>query len=681
VADDLVLAVYAGPAVDALTELGSAGPGNWLLRVEARVEAGVTYHIAVGGESSSEAGLFDLDWRMGPVHDDFVCAKSLVGDEGSLVGESNEWASVEVGEPAHATYGPFRSVWYTLTASYSGVGSVAVDAREVSDDLVVGVYSGSAVGALTELASGGPGNALLRTEFEIKLGATYYIAVGGRANSEMGLFDISWDSVEVPVVHPTQELVPAEGAAGDHAGYSVALSGETALVGAPDSDFSSYDAGTVHPFSGPDWSEGTALVMAGMAAGDDFGGAVAISGNTAIVGARYSDLYGTNSGAASIFTRSGNTWTEHTALRSVELNGYDYFGGSVGISGDMAVVGATRGGVGGKAYLYVESGGTWTGPITFSGNDGFNDPAIDPGDYFGTAVAIDGDTLVVGASGDEIGIMEGGTITWYIQAGAVYVFVRNGSSWSMQQRLIASDFGGYGRFGRSVAVSGDTILVGSNTGRAYIYTRTGTTWSQTKRLTPALFSSGFSYMVALEGDTALVGYSAGSFVETHVRNGTWGLQAVLARPGKRYQSTYQNSLAINGSVALVGSPGAYAEAGAAYTFDLPTAGPNRAPVLDAIGDQSVAEGHTLDVMITATDSNGDNLSFGITGEPSFAALADHGDGSATLSLTPGSGDAGVYPGVTVTVSDGVDTDSETFTITVLVEEIRFLFLPLLLRSH
>jgi uncharacterized protein YfaS (alpha-2-macroglobulin family) len=108
---------------------------------------------------------------------------------------------------------------------------------------------------------------------------------------------------------------------------------------------------------------------------------------------------------------------------------------------------------------------------------------------------------------------------------------------------------------------------------------------------------------------------------------------------------------------------------------------NTPPVLDAIGDQTMAESDTVDVGISATDADGDSLTFTLSGEPSFATLTDHGDGTATLTLTPGFDDAGSYAGVTVTVSDSVDSDSETFTITVTVEETIHLFLPLVLRSH
>jgi hypothetical protein len=116
-------------------------------------------------------------------------------------------------------------------------------------------------------------------------------------------------------------------------------------------------------------------------------------------------------------------------------------------------------------------------------------------------------------------------------------------------------------------------------------------------------------------------------------------------------------------------------------FTITVANTNRAPTLDAIGNQSVVEGGSLSVAISASDLDGDSLSFGIKGEPAFATLADHGDGTATLSLTPGLNTAGVYPGVSVSVSDSVDIDSQAFTITVTVEGSEYIFLPMVLRRH
>ena len=117
------------------------------------------------------------------------------------------------------------------------------------------------------------------------------------------------------------------------------------------------------------------------------------------------------------------------------------------------------------------------------------------------------------------------------------------------------------------------------------------------------------------------------------------------------------------------------------TFIITVTNANRAPTLDAIGNQSVAEGGNLSLTITASDADGDSLIFGIAGEPEFATLVDHGDDTATLSLAPSFDDAGVYPGVTITVSDSVDVDSETFIITVREEATRYVFLPLVLRGH
>jgi uncharacterized delta-60 repeat protein len=108
---------------------------------------------------------------------------------------------------------------------------------------------------------------------------------------------------------------------------------------------------------------------------------------------------------------------------------------------------------------------------------------------------------------------------------------------------------------------------------------------------------------------------------------------------------------------------------------------NTPPVLDAIGDQTLSEADTVDVGISATDADGDPLTFVLSGEPSFATLTDHGDGTATLTLAPGFDDAGSYTGVTVTVSDSIAPDSETFTITVTEVETIQVFLPLVLQSH
>jgi hypothetical protein len=109
--------------------------------------------------------------------------------------------------------------------------------------------------------------------------------------------------------------------------------------------------------------------------------------------------------------------------------------------------------------------------------------------------------------------------------------------------------------------------------------------------------------------------------------------------------------------------------------------PSDAPTLGPIGDQSLAEGGTLPVLITATDADSDPLTFTISGAPAFASLVDHGNGTATLSLSPGYDDAGVYHGVTITVSDGIDWDSETFTIIVVEVQRFYLYLPQLRRGH
>jgi uncharacterized delta-60 repeat protein len=132
----------------------------------------------------------------------------------------------------------------------------------------------------------------------------------------------------------------------------------------------------------------------------------------------------------------------------------------------------------------------------------------------------------------------------------------------------------------------------------------------------------------------------------------------------------------NGKLLLAGETGPHWA-----VLRLMEMGNNHVPVLDPIADQSLAEAETLDVGITASDADDDPLFFNLSGEPYFAALVDHGDGTATLSLTPAFDDAGVYAGVVVIVSDRLASDSETFNITVTMAETESLFLPLVLRGH
>jgi len=251
-------------------------------------------------------------------------------------------------------------------------------------------------------------------------------------------------------------------------------------------------------------SEVAKLVASDAQANDNFGGSVAVSGDTAVIGAYSEATGGSDAGAAYVFTRSGGAWTQQAKLLASDAQANDYFGYSVAVSGDTAVIGAyaedTGGSTAGAAYVFTRTGGSWTQQAKLMASD------AQASDFFGASVAVSGDTAVIGAYREATG---GST------AGAAYVFTRTGGSWTQQAKLMASDAQGNDFFGASVAVSGDTAVIGaysedtggSDAGAVYVFTRSGGAWTQQAKLlaSDAQSSDQFGFSVAVSGDTAVIG--------------------------------------------------------------------------------------------------------------------------------------------------------------------------------
>lgn len=294
----------------------------------------------------------------------------------------------------------------------------------------------------------------------------------------------------------------------DWFGAAVALSADTAAVGAPFAAGSAPDTGATHVFvrNGASWSHQAKLVAGDGAAADLFGTSVAISGNTVLVGA-----YGVNSsvrdtGAAYVFTRSGTAWSQQAKLTADDAALGDELGISVAVSGDTALVGAwgddgAAGSSTGSAYVFFRSGTAWAQQAKLTADDAA------ASDEFGVSVAIAGDTAVVGAVHDD---------TTAIDAGSAYVFTRSAAAWSQQAKLTASDGAVGDNFGYSVAVHGESVVVGatlddagaaSDFGSAYVFVRNGTAWSEQAKLTAGDGASGdyFGAFSGLSGDTAIIG--------------------------------------------------------------------------------------------------------------------------------------------------------------------------------
>jgi len=239
---------------------------------------------------------------------------------------------------------------------------------------------------------------------------------------------------------------------------------------------------------GTTWSWQPPLPAADGGSNTGFGWSVAVSGDTVVVGANFYHHY---TGAAYVFVRRGTTWSQQATLTAADGRQGDNLGWSVAVSGTTALVGAVNAHHTGAAYVFVRGGATWSQQAELTPTAGYG--------FAGHAVALSGDTAVVGADANNS------------NTGAAYVFVRGGTAWSLQATLTAAAGQTSDGFGLAVAVSGDTAVIGAqgthnNFGAAYVFVRRGTTWSQQAELTAfdGQINSNFGQAVAVSGGTAVV---------------------------------------------------------------------------------------------------------------------------------------------------------------------------------
>lgn len=332
----------------------------------------------------------------------------------------------------------------------------------------------------------------------------------------------------------------------DSFGVSVAISGDTIVAGSPfedsgasgingnQSDNSKGNAGAVYVFvrSGGVWSQQAYLKASNPGAGDRFGGSVAISGDTVVVGAPSGDSNGSaaDSGAAYVFVRSGGVWSQQAYLKASNTGPGQFFGGSVAISDDTVVVGAPYEDSNGSAvlsgavYVFVRTGGVWSQQAYLKASNS------DAGDFFGEHVTIAGDTLVVGARGEDsnaTGINGNQGDNSALDSGAAYVFARSGGVWNQQAYLKASNSAAGDLFGGGLAIAGSTVAVGAigeasnatgidgdqsnnssaSSGATYLFVRSGGTWTQSAYVKASNTGAGdqFGVAMALSDDTLVVG--------------------------------------------------------------------------------------------------------------------------------------------------------------------------------
>ena len=369
--------------------------------------------------------------------------------------------------------------------------------------------------------------------------------------------------------------------------------------------------------------------------GDLFGWSVAFDGDTLAVGApeEYGSATGIdgdqndnsaqNSGAVYVFERSNNSWSQQAYIKASNTAPGDVFGVSVALNNETLVIGAygedsnatgidgdqsNNSSVGsGAVYVFTRRNNTWSQQAYIKASNTNIENFSQRGELFGNTLALDGDTLAVGAPYEQSNATgidgdQSNNSSW--QNGAVYVFTRNGTTWSQQAYIKASNGEIWDRFGTSLALDGDTLAVGApgessnaagidgdqsdnsteGAGAVYVFTRSGTTWSQQAYIKASnteitgsrvLSVDRFGASLVLDGDTLAIAATGESSNATGIdggqsdnsvknsgavyiftRSGTiWSQQAYIKASNTAEWDLFGVGLALDGDTLAVGAPG------------------------------------------------------------------------------------------------------------------------------
>ena len=320
-----------------------------------------------------------------------------------------------------------------------------------------------------------------------------------------------------------QKISASDGQFRDFFGLTVAMSGDYAF--ATSLGANSY-AGKVYVFHNDagTWTQTAALTASDTDSSDLFGISLSAYGDYAIIGAYGNDDSGSQSGSAYIFHNDAGNWTETIKLTASDASENDFFGISVGIFGDYAIVGAdgsanSSGQNSGTAYVFQKNSENWIQTQKIESSDSTL------GDHFGSSVSINGDFFAIGASSKS----DNGT--W---SGAAYIFHNNAGTWEQNTKLTASDAGSMKHFGSSIVISGDALVVGS------------------------------------EGNISFEPYNAGSAYVFKNNFGIWEEEAIIQASDIEDEDQFGYDVGWSNGFAFVGSPRTdsdYTDAGAVYVYE------------------------------------------------------------------------------------------------------------------
>ena len=388
---------------------------------------------------------------------------------------------------------------------------------------------------------------------------------------------------------PLQEVTPIDGVAGDGFGASVAIDGTTAVIGAPNKTVNSRSeqgVAYVYTYQNGAWTQRTELTARDGSAYSAFGTSVIISGTTIVVGAQGELAPGEfilgQQGAVYIFKKLNGTWVQSAKLTAVDGGMGDSFGTSVALSGSTLLIGAPYKSDGdGEAYVFTNKTGVWTLSKKLIAKNVYTS------DRFGTAVAVSGTTVMVGAPGVDFG------------TGRVFIFTEQNGVWvQIAQTVELPSTGGSSYFGTSIAFPGATALVGAPSWLAgggavhdytyaeggavvYSFTDQNNIWAQSNQLALSATANplerragAFGASVAASSTTAVIGapnrtvnaqYGEGAAYVYTTNNGIWTRSVKLTESNGAANDNFGASVAISGTTELVGAPNT-SNGGAAYFF-------------------------------------------------------------------------------------------------------------------
>lgn len=379
-------------------------------------------------------------------------------------------------------------------------------------------------------------------------------------------------------------LIASDGGAIDWYGYDTDIHDDKLIIGAPYHDVESNEdqgAAYVYTFDGEIWGNEHILTGSDGEANDQFGRSVAIDGEYIVVGAMFKDYNGIEeTGIAYIFKYDGTSWVEQQKLVAEQGASYDWFGGAADMNGDVLAIGANTVNIqssanAGAVYIFNFDGTSWNQTQKIHASD------PEAGNWFGKSLDLNGNNLIIGSSGDDIGSNE--------NQGSAYVFKYNGS-WSEVQKLTALDGGEGDGFGYSVCIAGNTILVGSPEseingtdyqGAVYYYNYVSGNYTQIQKLSDPNSSPwpSFGIDLSIHGDIAIIGANGQHIGENmfqgaayiFIKNGTtWVEDQYLVASDGEEKDYFGNSVALTNEYAVVGAYRANISSnsmqGSAYVF-------------------------------------------------------------------------------------------------------------------